>query len=78
VWDAALGLARLAAMMHGDRTLVFVGTEPNPAHDPRSDVSREEHQKLVVVNAAGGGVASYDLTVESVREEGPVALPPGP
>ena len=34
-----------------------------------SEVSREAHEKLVVVDAASGNVASWDMTAESVREE---------
>jgi len=73
VWDAALPLADLEAAMYGERTVVFVGTEPNPAHDPRSEVSRETHEKLVVIDVRSGTVATFDLTAESVREVDPAA-----
>jgi hypothetical protein len=75
VWDAALPLADLEASMFGESTLAFVGTEPNPAHDPRSEVSRETHETLVVPNVASGDVARYDLTAESVVETEALAAP---
>ncbi len=68
VWDAGLALANITASMPGDRTLVFVGTEPNPAYDARSPVSREQHEKLVALDVASGTVTTYDLTAESVLE----------
>ena len=75
IWDAALTLAALETSMFGESTLAFVGTAPNPAHDPRSEVSRETHETLVVLNVASGDVARYDLTAESVVEaEAPAAI----
>jgi hypothetical protein len=75
VWDAALPLANLEAVTSGERTLVLVGTEPNPAYDARSEVSRDAHEKIVAVDIAGGGVTTFDLTAESVRDADP---PPRP
>jgi hypothetical protein len=66
VWDAALGVADLDAGLLGP-TLVFVGTEPNPDHDPRKPASSAAHTKIVAVDVANGQAASYDLTAESVR-----------
>jgi hypothetical protein len=76
VWDAALPLADLAAAFHGnhagnhagERGLAIVGSLPNPAYDPKSEVSREEHELLVAIDVASGGVASFDLTEASTRE----------
>lgn len=77
VWDAPLGLAEVNAAMYGTRTLTFVGTEPNPAYDPKSEKSPEQLEKLVVVEVAGGTVSTFDVTTESVREdEGAVAPAP--
>jgi hypothetical protein len=67
VWDAPLGLADLDAVLLGAPAIAFVGTEPNPAHDPRKPSSSAEHTKIVAVDVASGRVASYDLTAESVR-----------
>jgi hypothetical protein len=66
VWDAPLGLAELDGGLLGP-TIAFVGTEPNPAHDPRNRASSAAHTKIVAVDVANGRVASYDLTAESVR-----------
>jgi hypothetical protein len=65
-WDADLALAHLSAAMFGDSTLAFVGTVPDPAYEPYSEVSRDKHEVLVFVNEATGIVARYDLTAESV------------
>jgi hypothetical protein len=72
-WDAALPLAETSAVLIGPelnqtRAIAFVGTEPNPAHDPESEVSRERHEKVVTVGIADGGVATYDLTERSVSD----------
>lgn len=75
VWDAALPLKNLQAVMGGERTLVFAGTEPDPAHDPRSKTSREQHEKILSVNVEDGQLATFDLTAASVREESPTAVP---
>lgn len=72
VWDAALPLATLEASMHGTQHLVFIGREPNPAHDPTSETSRATHERLVAVDVASGAVAGCDLTEESLREGGPI------
>jgi hypothetical protein len=71
VWDAALGLADLGASMYGPQTLVLAGTEPNAAHDPQSEVSRETHEKLVVIDVPSGRVALWNLTTDSLREDVP-------
>lgn len=66
VWDAALGLETVVGAFYGPQAIAFIGTEPNPTHVPESEVSRAEHEKLVVVDVASGTVAAYDLTAESV------------
>jgi hypothetical protein len=75
VWDGGLPLANLQAVASGERTLVFVGTEPNPAYDPGSKTSREAHEKIVAVDIASGAISTFDLTAESVRDED---FPPAP
>jgi hypothetical protein len=77
VWDTPLALANLNASMYGRRTLAFFGAEPNPAYDPQSERAAEHLEKLVVVDVAGGTVATFDMTTESVREgDGAVAAAP--
>lgn len=71
VWDAPLALANMDASMFGDRTLAFVGTEPNPDYDRDAEVSRDQLQKLVTLDVPSGTVTVYDLTAESVRDETP-------
>ncbi len=70
VWDAALGLAVVEGAFSGPTAVAFIGTEPNPGHRPESETSREQHQKIVAVDAASGAVAIFDLTAESVRAPG--------
>jgi len=70
-WDAALQIENTDAVLFAPdpsttTSIVFVGTEPNPTHDPQSEVSREAHQKIVALNVASGAVATYDLTARSV------------
>jgi hypothetical protein len=72
-WTAALPLADVSAALIGPegvdaKAVVFLGTEPNPAHDPQSEASREEHQKLAAVDVASGAVVAYDLTARSVED----------
>lgn len=75
VWNAPLGLGNAQALLVGPTrdVLGFIGSEPNPKHDPESEVSREEHQKIVVLDVRTGAVTSFDLTAEST---GPEAYPP--
>lgn len=72
VWDAALPLAELDASTYGERTVVVLGTEPNPTYDPSSETSREHREKLVAVDVPTGRVTTFDVTAESVRDD----LPP--
>ena len=70
-WDAALPLAEASAVLIGPeanatKSIAFVGTEPNPTHDPESEVSRERHEKVVTVGVAHGAVATFDVTERSV------------
>ena len=65
-WDAELALAHHATTRFGEQVLAFVGTVPDAAYDPQSEVSRERHELLIFVNAATGSAAQYDLTDESV------------
>lgn len=67
VWDAALPLGEMQVSMVGTPVVAFVGTEPNPLHDPNDDVSREQHQKLVMLDTGTGTVTSFDMTAESAR-----------
>lgn len=67
VWDAALELAEVEGVFYGPTALALVGTAPNPAHVPDSEVSRAEHERIVGVDVATGAVASFDLTAESAR-----------
>ena len=46
--------------------LAFTGTEPNPSYQPKDETSREEHEKLVVLDVASGAVQTFDLTAETV------------
>lgn len=64
VWDAPLLVADLAASTSAT-SLAFLGTVPDPAHDRRSEISREEHEVLIALDFVSGAVARYDLTAES-------------
>ncbi len=75
VWDAALDLAVVEGAFYGPTALAFVGSVPNPAHDPDSEVSRAEHERIVGVDVATGTVASFDLTAESARPAAGDAAP---
>ncbi len=66
-WDAAFPLANLQTSMPGTTVLAFTGTEPNPAYEPDDETSREEHEKLVVLDVATGTVKTFDLTAETIR-----------
>jgi hypothetical protein len=73
-WDAALPVDDVAAALFGPegqhaRSIAFVGTEPNAAHDRESELSRERHEKVVAVDVASGAVAAFDLTERSVAED---------
>lgn len=62
VWDAALPLAELTSATYGPGQIVLFGTVPNPAHNPDSAESREQHEVLVAVDVPTGTVSSFDLT----------------
>jgi hypothetical protein len=67
VWDAALPIGEMQVSMIGKPVLAFVGTEPNPQHDPEDEQSRDEHEKLVMLDTGTGAVAAFDMTAESIR-----------
>jgi hypothetical protein len=48
--------------------IAFVGTEPNPAYDPESQLSRERHEKVVVLSVASGEVVTHDRMEQSTVE----------
>jgi hypothetical protein len=72
-WDTALPIADVSAALFGPEgqratSIAFVGSEPNPAYDRESELSRERHEKVVAVDVASGAPATFDLTERSVAE----------
>ncbi len=71
VWDAALTLDELESVTIGPGKVAFVGTEPNPHYVPTDETTREEHEKIVILDVASGNAAIYDLTASSVLPDAP-------